>query len=61
MLVGETGEGVGSEEGSLPMGLASTGKGSQCNLGVFFNDDTSGLRFRYGRWSGDHEEVMLRT
>ena len=27
----------------------------------FFNDDTSGLRFRYGRWSGDHEEVMLGT
>ena len=34
LLVGETGEGVGSEEGSLPMGLASPGKGSQCNLDV---------------------------
>ena len=27
----------------------------------FFNDDASGLRFRYGRWSGYHDEVMLRT
>ena len=34
LLVGETSEGVGSEEGSLPMGLMSPGKGSQCNLGV---------------------------
>ena len=31
LLVGETGEGVGSEEGSLPMGLVSPGKGSQCS------------------------------
>ena len=34
LLVGETGEGVGSEEESLPMGLVSLGTGSQCNLGV---------------------------
>ena len=34
LLVGETGEGVGSEEGSLPIGLVSPGKGSQCSLVV---------------------------
>ena len=34
LLVGETGEGVSSEEGSLLMGLGSPGKGSQCSLVV---------------------------
>ena len=34
LLVGETGEGVGSEEGSLPMGLGSLGIESQCSRAV---------------------------
>ena len=32
LLVGETGEGVGSEGGMHPMGLGNPGTGNQCSL-----------------------------